>query len=364
MSDQAAAEALVSVGRSAQGQDRSGGEDSDEEDIDTRTRKRARRSMPGPSGGDRSGDVDLDMGDERREGRFDRGDGQAGVWGERGVQDSPNVFGGFSTDQRSVGYEGGSDPRYAVQRSYGPGIQSSSSSYDLPSIHAALGGDKGGSRYGISGSSRDTSQFVGPGTAPSAFPRPDTSLSRTVSPVSHQHHQASPNIAAGPATSYHLPPPHGMAQAHASYFPGGTSTSTNTQVRQSSPRAPSPARTHLSSMSGRDSAQGGQLPVPSISELERHYFELSEQRRKFQEMIERTDQLMVGIQRGIEDMRAGGGAIGSVGQPNMTGTVRAAGNGNGHSSAASVPLASRNDRGRSEGQNVWNVIPGDGSNRD
>ena len=365
LSDQAAAEALVQVGRSAQGQDRSAGEDSDD-DIDVRSRKRARRTLPGPSGSgggsgvDRpgeGGDMDLDTDRRGGDGRFDRGEGQSvqGLWVERGVQDTTSVFGAFSPDQRSMNYDSGSEPRYGAQRTYGAPMQPGSSSYDLPPLSSAISGDKGGPRYVPSSSGRDSSQFVGPGTAPSAFPRPDPSGSRTVSPVPH-HHQTNPNFAAGPSATYHLPPPHG------SYFPSGAGISTSNPMRQTSPRAPSPARTHISSMSGRDSVTGGQPPVPTLHELEKHLHELSEQKRQFQEMITRTELMMAGIQRGIEEMRATSASTAATGagagQSSVAGPSRTTGNG-----GSSVPLASRGDRARGEGQ-VWSVIQGDGSNRD
>jgi GATA-binding protein len=38
-------------------------------------------------------------------------------------------------------------------------------------------------------------------------------------------------------------------------------------------------------------------------DLERHYFELSEQKRKWEEMMERTDRLMAGVKRTLDEMR-------------------------------------------------------------
>lgn len=43
--------------------------------------------------------------------------------------------------------------------------------------------------------------------------------------------------------------------------------------------------------------------VPTVAELERHYFELHEQKRRMEEMVERTEKLMVGVKRGIDEMR-------------------------------------------------------------
>ncbi|EED81869.1 predicted protein [Postia placenta Mad-698-R] len=49
----------------------------------------------------------------------------------------------------------------------------------------------------------------------------------------------------------------------------------------------------------------GVPPVPTVMELERHYFELAEQRRRLEEILERTDRMMAGVKRGMDEMRAG-----------------------------------------------------------
>jgi GATA-binding protein len=46
--------------------------------------------------------------------------------------------------------------------------------------------------------------------------------------------------------------------------------------------------------------------VPTVGELERHYAELNEQKRRMEEMVERTERLMVGVKRGIDEMRGTG----------------------------------------------------------
>ncbi|KAG6888144.1 hypothetical protein C0992_009516 [Termitomyces sp. T32_za158] len=43
--------------------------------------------------------------------------------------------------------------------------------------------------------------------------------------------------------------------------------------------------------------------VPSLAELERHYSELGEQKRRMEEMVERTERLMGGVRKGIEEMQ-------------------------------------------------------------
>ncbi|RDB15887.1 Siderophore biosynthesis regulatory protein URBS1 [Hypsizygus marmoreus] len=53
--------------------------------------------------------------------------------------------------------------------------------------------------------------------------------------------------------------------------------------------------------------------VPTLGELERHYLELGEQKRRMEEMVERTERLMGGVRKGIEDMKGLGGGGNGVG---------------------------------------------------
>ena len=43
--------------------------------------------------------------------------------------------------------------------------------------------------------------------------------------------------------------------------------------------------------------------IPSMQDLERHYLELAEQKRKMEEMVDRTSQMMAGVGKGIEEMQ-------------------------------------------------------------
>jgi len=43
--------------------------------------------------------------------------------------------------------------------------------------------------------------------------------------------------------------------------------------------------------------------VPSIPELERHYYELAEEKRRLEEMLDKTDKLMAGVRRGMDELR-------------------------------------------------------------
>jgi GATA-binding protein len=43
--------------------------------------------------------------------------------------------------------------------------------------------------------------------------------------------------------------------------------------------------------------------VPTVAELERHYYELHEHRNGLVEFLERTDRLIAGVKRGLDEMR-------------------------------------------------------------
>jgi hypothetical protein len=47
----------------------------------------------------------------------------------------------------------------------------------------------------------------------------------------------------------------------------------------------------------------GGLGIPSYMDLERHYIELSAHKRKWEEMIEKTERLMAGMKRTMDEMR-------------------------------------------------------------
>ena len=46
--------------------------------------------------------------------------------------------------------------------------------------------------------------------------------------------------------------------------------------------------------------------VPTLADLERHYRDMGEQKRRMEEVLERTERMMAGLKRGIEEMRGGG----------------------------------------------------------
>ena len=313
MSEQAAAETLVSVGRGAQ--DRSVGGESDD-DNDQHSRKKQRRSDAGEMG------LGYDDGERMREQR------RRESWQEEGQgQGSSGGFGAFSVDSQT-GRSGGF---------YSPALGQGSGGYDLPPLNAALGGEKMSGRY----------PYAPQGASSSSYNRPEGIPSRTHSPAATLH-QTGAQSTTGLGGGLHLPPPHGLGQGHATFFHGsGAGSASLGQARTSSPRAPSPLR---ESTTG---GTGGGVPVPTLNELEAHYYQLAEQRRRMQEMIEKTERYMDGLKRGIDEMR-GGNTSGS-GNGNGISTGMNVGSSPGAAPGAPLPLASRGDR--REGMSVWPVVP-------
>lgn len=294
MSEQAAAEALVSVGRGTQ--ERSAGEESDD---DYRARKKTRRV---------GSEMETDYEETDRRKRDSWQDDQQGV------------FPSFSVDNPQ-----GSRPYYGQN----------TGGYDLPPLNAAIGGGETSSRrisYASAGLS--TSSYArSEGTVPSRTHSPATALQSSAGMAS------SIPSSGGLTTGIHLPLPHGLAQGHGHpFYQSGMAP-----ARTSSPRAPSPLREGGSSIN----------QVPTLADLQHHYHELEQQRRKMQEMMEKTDRLMAGVKRGIDELQQasarggnGSGNGGSASIPPSSG------------GASSVPLGSRSER--RDSSNVWPVTSDQG----
>lgn len=271
LSDQAAAEALVSVGR---GVHSGPGEDEDEsEEQEAPKRKRARRTKR--AGGKGKGD----KGQDDEEGGESSGR-EAQAWE-------------MQVDRPSAGLM---HHPFASPHPHG--------GFDLPPLNAAL--EMGGpmapgyaSAPGGKGAFRDVHGH------PSYLRSGSGAPSRTHSPLS------------GPANA--VPPyaPMGMP----GMMMGGYGF----------PRGHSPVM-----LSG----------VPTAAELERHYFELHEQRRGLVEMLEKTDRIMAGVKRGIEEMRAGGSDGQQQGQQQQ---------GSPNGPAPSVPLQRSASGSGSARESVWPV---------
>jgi GATA-binding protein, other eukaryote len=252
MSDQAAAEALVAVGRLGVSPGEAGNDESDGE-ADQPKKKRTRRGgKPQGGGTDKDDDVVMDGEDDedtresgqqtQRETRKRRG---VNGWVESGRSNSPQ----HRAPQRNQDYS----------RTGGGGVGLPTfpgSGFELPPLAALNNG----------------AAFLGNASAPpSSYIRSGSNApSRTHSPLGP----------AGSSTGYVLPPPHGLSQYYPSTPPADMSTL----------------------MVAAGVALGG-LGIPSYMDLERHYVELTEQKRKWEEMMERTDRLMAGVKRTLDEMR-------------------------------------------------------------
>ncbi|KAG7443357.1 uncharacterized protein BT62DRAFT_934969 [Guyanagaster necrorhizus] len=275
MSDQAAAEALVSVGRFG---GVGVGDESDGEGADQPKRKKARKSK----GDKRSGDDDnIDSGGEEDSGSRKRWAGES--------SHRPPSIGPYPHMQRSSPFIAGHG------------------GFELPPLNAIGGGLQSGSG-------------LPPGYMRSASNAP----SRTHSPMGHAS-------AVPPQSGYILHPPQGM-----------------------SPFYTGPLTAH----SGHESALGmmGSSSMPTLAELERHYMELHDQRRRMEEILDRTDRLMGDVKRGMDEMRntaaSSGGSQSASQQQQQTSSSSMSGPAGGSSTGA-IPLARSSDKERSRGENVW-----------
>jgi hypothetical protein len=356
MTDQAAAEALVAVGRLGVGG--IGGEDSDGEVAEQPRKKKAKKGKS-----EREKRKDRDEDDVVMEGTEEEGEGAkerpqqhrrrsresngSTTWDLAGLQQPENGHGSgmngsppLDRQQRAPSVSRLQGGEYAhLQRSSSHGQFMGSphphGGFDLPPLNAALGGTAGsygGYGTGIMGGSRE---YVS--GAPSSYIRSGSSApSRTHSPL-------GPAGAAAAGTGYVLPPPHGMAShglVH-QYFGHPTGMSPlHSHSHSPPPHLPHEAinGTGLSSSSG----------VPTISELKHHYDELHEQRKKLEEMMEKNDRMMAGVKRGLDEMRG-------VHQPSQSHQSQSGGGG-----GTALPLMKDSDRPRSRAS-VW---PLDSTSRD
>lgn len=340
MTDQAAAEVLASVGRALP----SGSAGAQTESEEEQPKKRARRPRTSRvRDKDAEGDVDEedDEGKPRkarrtagratvRGGSHEGSSAQAGQWGE--------------TMMQGMGEPSGS---------YGPGAPRGNpfphphASQTLPGLIAALGPEVVTSlmntQYG--GVPPPPPSYVRSGSAQGNVSMGPGVPSRTHSPL------AGHGMNALPGAPYGIPPPlHVPAHAPPPHFPGpvGHSFYHNASAPQ-----------HME----------GMLPIPSMAELDHHYRQLAEERRRMEEMLERTDRIMAGVKRGLDEMRAAGGASSQEAQqspqaqPQQQSPSQGQGQGQAQAqqsdgSPSVVPL-NRQEKGSKEGASapVWHVAP-------
>lgn len=281
MSDQAAAEALVSVGRL--GSQHANTEESDGEVEEPQPRrKRARRGKSDrEKGRTREKDDDEDMGEaeeeqepvSRRKNERTRKasrDSHGSAWDGSTIQQFAEALSGVAGDRAHSLPRGSDMERFAhahhlarTGSGHGAFMAAPHAGFDLPPLNAALGERFGG--YGPPGllGNRDF------GGTPSSYMRSGSNApSRTHSPL-------NPGLTA-PGAGYVLPPPHSMSGY---YGPLGHSP---------------PPHDVLNGVLTSN--------VPTASELRQHYLELHEHRKRLDEMIQKTDSLMAGVKRGLDEM--------------------------------------------------------------
>ncbi|KAI0085801.1 hypothetical protein BDY19DRAFT_393728 [Irpex rosettiformis] len=280
MTDQAAAEVLASVGRSHSSQGMRPEEEQEEPEGQPR-RKRARKTKAEK---EREAAMEVDeeeppapSSSRRRGGRAAAGTPSrepAHTWvdGMSLLQQACRLTADLSDDVKieparlSAGRPGSSEGRYNSSAPRGNPFghshlhpQNPHGGFDLPPLNAALGESASLLREGAPAS------YVRSGSAATlGVP------SRTHSPL------AGPGVSSsGPGgAGYVLPPPHNLAHA----YPGAYSYPA--------------AHSHHTPP-----------PVPTLIDLERHYAELGEEKRRLEEMLMRTDRMMAGVRRGVDDMR-------------------------------------------------------------
>lgn len=211
LSDQAAAEALVSVGRGVH--TGTGDEEDDDEDSPEPKRKRSRRSFPRVKRGGK------DKGNDE-----EGGEGEARQDWEMTDAPRPGSRGGFIHPPHPFTVAGG---------------------FELPPLGSALG--PGADLSVLASYVAAKGAFHGSSYVRSGAP------SRTHSPLQ------------GAAAGYAPVGPYGLPRGHSPVLMSGV--------------------------------------VPTVAELERHYYELHEHRSSLVEFLERTDRLIAGVKRGLDEMR-------------------------------------------------------------
>lgn len=351
MTDQAAAEVLASVGRAVP----SGSAGAPDESEEERPKKRTRRPRASKARERDAEGMDVDE-DEEEEGKPRKTRRTTGGRGARGSRESSNVTQAGQWGEQMM--QGMGDPQMLEHRpgsagqqqdhGYGAGaprgnpFPSAHANQALPGLIAALGPDVVTSLM--------NSQYAGVPPPPPSYMRsgsaggnvgPGGVPSRTHSPL------AGHQISGPPGGHYALPPPLHVPTA----FPG--------------PVGPSFYHSGGSqAMLPPPQIMDGLPHVPSPAELDHHYRELAEERKRLEEMLERTDRMMAGVKRGLDEMRgASSGGQQSQSQepskqqqPSPQSSQSQQQQGEGAAAAPAVPLT-RQEKGSREGAPVWHVAP-------
>lgn len=277
LTEQAAAEALVSVSRaqeraSGEESDGAGAEDDDDEDEDEPRRKRIKRAANGnppasltrrrsartkvstrePTPEDKDEvDDDADTGSKRRKKGSQRdillAESRAGSLSRSSSRAA------FHIDRYGRGYTANSPSLHSTSHVGG---------FDLPPLNAALAAPEM-SHMVLNGSRAffpTSAGYVGP--------------SRDFGSSYMRSGSAAPSRAHSPSNAYVLPPLH--------YASNSGIYGNGSPHHRSSPSSPS---------------------IPSHAELEKHFMDLSKEKSRLEEMLARTEWLMQGVRRGMDEMR-------------------------------------------------------------
>jgi len=277
MSDQAAAEALVAVGRVGVSPPGGANDDSDGEG-DQPKRKRTRRSAKTASSrAEKDDDINMDGEDE------DEPSASAPQLRERKRRGGAN---GWMDGRSASPHRGGVAPSRNDSYLARGGVV-------LPSPHGHVGFD-------LPPLAQMNGAFLGNASAPpSSYIRSGSNApSRTHSPLG----PAGSGVGASGPGATNAPGALGYVHPHGhphvlppQYYAG-------------------PPPSEMSSLMVAAGVALGGLGIPSYMDLERHYHELAEQKRRWEEMMERTDRLMAGMKRTLDEMK-GLVAQGVVGSP-------------------------------------------------
>lgn len=357
MTDQAAAEALVAVGRLGVGGG-TGGEDSDGDVAEQPKKKKAKkgRSEREKRKDRDDDDVAMEGTEEEAEGgtterpqqnrRRSRESNGSTTWDLAGLQQPENGHGHGTNGSPPLDRQQRAPSASRIQSGEYTHLQRSSShsqfmgsphgGFDLPPLNAALGAG-GYSGYGTGNILSGSREYVS--GAPSSYIRSGSSApSRTHSPL------GPAGVGAGAGPGYVLPPPHGMPSHPHGHGLGHQYYGHPTGMSPLHSHSPPPHHHDISNGTGLASSLG----VPTISELKRHYDELHDQRKKLEEMMEKNDKMMAGVKRGLDEMRG-------VHQPSQSQHQSQSGGG-----STSLPLMRDPERPRSR-TSIW---PLDSTSRD
>ena len=266
MSDQAAAEALVAVGRAGGvgGGNGNGTATGEESDGETEQPKRKRAKRGGAGGGKTtrasaaaaSSREDDDMGEESEPSVRERKRPAVNGWGPDAAarSASPSHRASSRTQDYAAHLSRGAPPHAFTGGSPHP--------FELPPL-AALSN-------GAAAAFLTARPDFAAATQSSYMRSGSNAPSRTHSPL-------NPGVAGG----YILPPPHVLS----GYYPG----------------APPPPG-DLGNLMHFGLAAGLGMP-PTLADLERHYIELGEHKKNWEEMMDRTDKMMAGVKRTIDEMK-------------------------------------------------------------